>query len=100
LSVEGTLLTSCSCRIEPDCDIGNTEMCYVALDYCCATEESEIRARTDAQAASANTALMKRESTLTVEKMLSCCAQRWRIVLVASVTIGLNCEFNMRMNIS
>ncbi|KAL3779799.1 LOW QUALITY PROTEIN: hypothetical protein ACHAWO_010027 [Cyclotella atomus] len=68
-------------------------MCVVALDYCCATEESEIRTRTDAQAASTNTALMKRESTLTVEKMLSCCAQRWKIVLVASVTIGLNFQY-------
>jgi hypothetical protein len=35
------LSTGCSCRIEPDCDTGNTEMCGVALSHCCATKEDE-----------------------------------------------------------
>lgn len=37
--------TGCACRIEPDCDDGNFEMCDVALDYCCITRENEFERR-------------------------------------------------------
>ena len=36
------LSTACTCRIEPDCDVGNTEMCDVALDYCCPSKENDL----------------------------------------------------------
>ena len=37
----GSLATSCECRIQPDCDAGNAEMCGVALDYCCAAKDDD-----------------------------------------------------------
>ena len=40
--IDGALSTSCICRIEPDCDTGNSQMCDVALDYCCDTYQNEI----------------------------------------------------------
>lgn len=36
------LSTGCTCRIEPDCDVGNSEMCDVALDYCCPSKENDL----------------------------------------------------------
>lgn len=53
----------------------------------------------DARAASANAMLMPRESTLTVDKTLSYCAEIRRTVQAASVTIGLICEFTMMFTV-
>lgn len=40
-----SITAGCTCRVEPDCDDGNIEMCDVALDYCCVTKESELEQR-------------------------------------------------------
>jgi hypothetical protein len=38
-NTDSATYTSCNCRIEPDCDNGNAEMCDVALNYCCETKD-------------------------------------------------------------
>lgn len=45
LMAENDLSVGCTCRVEPDCDDGNAEMCGVALDYCCETKLDDVEKR-------------------------------------------------------